>query len=77
MSYRVGSKTDGNSSVQSKNVAPSSDVYGEKDEATVVKQDENTIGLLVTDQLDDAIKRCKERVEDIAQNCRARNQRFR
>ncbi|PVF93390.1 cysteine proteinase [Serendipita vermifera] len=88
MSYRVGSKTDGSSgaqnsySVQSKNVAPKPDAYAGKDggsnaDATIVKQDENTIGLLVTDQLDEAIQRCKERVEDIAQNCRARNQKFR
>jgi hypothetical protein len=46
-------------------------------EPTVVKQDEKTVGLLATDQLEEAIERCKERIEDISRSCRAHNQKFR
>ncbi|PVF93387.1 cysteine proteinase [Serendipita vermifera] len=46
-------------------------------EPTTIKQDERTIGLLVTDQLDDAIQRCKDHIEDISRSCRSQNQKFR
>ena len=34
-------------------------------------------GLLVTKELDDAIQDCKEKVERIAKDCRAKNRKFR
>jgi hypothetical protein len=69
--------------VESKNVnpAPGDDkaatAAAAKDTTTVIKQDESQIGLLVTDQLESAIQRCKDRVEDIVAMCRSRNQKFR
>jgi hypothetical protein len=41
------------------------------------EQTASSVGLLVTAELNTAIARCKARVENIAANCRARNQKFR
>ncbi|KAG8778596.1 hypothetical protein FRC16_003788 [Serendipita sp. 398] len=44
---------------------------------TSYEQPKETIGLLVTEQLETAIARCREQVETLAGICRARNQKFR
>ena len=41
------------------------------------EQTAGSVGLLVTAELDTAIARCKAKVDNIAANCRARNQKFR
>jgi hypothetical protein len=41
------------------------------------KQAKATIGIVVTDDLQVAIARCKSKVDNIAQICRARNRKFR
>jgi hypothetical protein len=40
------------------------------------EQDKSSVGLLVTEELETAIARCKAQVESIAAVCRAENQRF-
>jgi hypothetical protein len=40
------------------------------------EQTESSVGLLVTEELESAIARCKARVESIAASCRADNQKF-
>ncbi|KAG7091306.1 hypothetical protein E1B28_010352 [Marasmius oreades] len=47
---------------------------GEKAAFTQKKKD---LGLLVTDELESALNSCKERVERIARDCRAKNRKFR
>jgi len=37
----------------------------------------NQVGVLVTAELDKALKSCKEKVERIARDCRAQNKKFR
>lgn len=41
------------------------------------KQAKATIGIVVTDDLQVAIARCKSKVDNIAKVCRARNRKFR
>jgi hypothetical protein len=41
------------------------------------KQAKATIGIVVTDDLQVAIARCKSKVDNIAKICRARNRKFR
>jgi benzoyl-CoA reductase/2-hydroxyglutaryl-CoA dehydratase subunit BcrC/BadD/HgdB len=40
------------------------------------EQSESSVGLLVTEELESAIARCKARVETISASCRADNQKF-
>jgi hypothetical protein len=40
-------------------------------------QKQNSVGLLVTEELEAAIARCTTKVNQIAKNCRARNMKFR
>lgn len=40
------------------------------------EQTESSVGLMVTEELDSAIARCKARVEAIAASCKADNQKF-
>jgi len=46
-------------------------------EAHVYQQEAFRAGLLVTDELDKAIARCKAKVAELAEECRSRNRRFR
>jgi hypothetical protein len=41
------------------------------------KQAKETVGIVVSDDLQVAIDRCKSKVENIAEMCRARNRKFR
>ncbi|KIJ30715.1 hypothetical protein M422DRAFT_186752 [Sphaerobolus stellatus SS14] len=46
-------------------------------EARVYQQEPFRAGLLVTDELEKAITRCRERVQELAEECRSRNRKFR